>query len=210
MSLDEHWAVPRAWEGARVFVIGGGPSFDRELATQIRRSGYVVCCNSAYVAFPTGHVVCWSDDRWFRWNHIALAKWGGTYRIARKKPPIDFTFDVKLMRRAPVVPGTPLRPLSDHPQQVGGFCTGAMGINIAYLFGGSEIILCGFDMARIEGRTHWHQEHRTQTRESQYTIYADQIEAFAPKLAKAGVKVWDTSLNGRLKSFSKINIKEFL
>lgn len=205
---DVNWRVPRAWPGERVFVVGGGPSVNPAVFPALKEQGRVIAVNSSFRELPDADLVCWADDRWVRANQEALGDFKGL-RVARKSPPIELGYDVKLVHRTQ--PIGDIRPLSDDPGKVGGYCSGAMGLNLAYLFGAAEIVLLGFDMSFAEGVSHWHVYNTVASTESHYTDYfLNHFNAFAPVLKQAGIRVYDCALNGRLACFEKRAIEEFL
>jgi hypothetical protein len=203
------WSVPKEWTGERAYVIGGGPSFDIETAPRLK--GRIVACNVAFKLFPYADVCCWSDQRFLVEYADALGKWKGQYRIARGNLPFQPPFDVKILGRTGSDLPHNIRKLSRDPSRVGGFCTGAMGLNLAALFGAKEIVLLGFDMSFVNGKSHWHDWHRSPSYENHYAdFFHKHFDAMAPDLEQQGIKVWDCALNGKLQCFEKIAIEGLL
>lgn len=203
------WPVPQEWKGERAYVIGGGCSFNIDIAPRLK--GHVIACNVAFKLFPYADVCCWSDQRFLLEHADALGKWKGQYRIARGNLPFAPAFDVKIVGRMEAEGPNNLRRLSLTPTKVGGFCTGAMGLNLAALFGAKEIVLLGFDMQFVEGKSHWHDWHKQPSYENHYQdFFAKHFAAMAPDLERQGVKVWDCALNGKLQCFEKIAIERLL
>ncbi|WP_270374968.1 hypothetical protein [Marinicauda sp. Alg238-R41] len=151
--MTAFWSAPPEWPDERVFILGGGPSLTRFDAETIRGKGRVIACNNAGLDLaPWADVLFAADGRWFGWNTDRLHLNQSRYRVTRQDPREDWLpWPVQRVRHDKE------RALSEAPDTVCGACSGAMAVNLAYLFGAGEIILLGFDMRP----GNYHANHKT-------------------------------------------------
>ncbi len=92
--------------------------------------------------------------------------------------------------------------------------SGYAGINLAYLFGGRELALVGFDMKLAsDGRAHHHGNHEGRLANPSVDALAKWCAAFgllARHLAAREVAVWQCSLDSNLRAFPRADLSEVL
>lgn len=89
--------------------------------------------------------------------------------------------------------------------------SGAMAINFAINLHPSRIILLGFDLGYVAGKSHYHDTHQTITDRSVYeTLFKPSFEALADESMNLGVKIFNCSFDSQFKRFPIRSINEFL
>ena len=202
--MIKDWSVPPEWAGERCFIIGGGPSFDPRVIPKLK--GRIIAVNAAGFYAEHADVMFWADQRFLRWNVNDMKYFLGKYLIARH-PPFEIGtkgLDIKRLRREPEF------GLSTNPRLLRGLCSGSAAINLAFLFGATEIVLLGFDMQPVAGADNFHAMHKVKTASRNYDNFMAHFPPMAKSLADRGIAVHNTSRGSRLTCFPKTNIEEFL
>lgn len=79
------------------------------------------------------------------------------------------------------------------------------------LLGASRIVLLGYDMRFIDGKKHWHEDHRDRNPSaSQLRGWADNFATMLPDLARAGVDVINCTPGSALNCFAMARIEDAL
>ena len=82
--------------------------------------------------------------------------------------------------------------------------SGAQAIALASLFGATRIVLLGFDMGRINNKTHWHGDHpKPLGNGNRYAAWIRAIDTMAAPLRDAGISVVNCSRHTALKCFER-------
>ena len=167
-----YWNVEPLWKGETVAILGGGPSLDQAQVDACRDRCRVIAVNNAYHLAPWAAMLYFSDEVWWCWHHGGVDNKGvshpgdGRYRkFAGIKAALQ---NAATYYREPAV--RVLQNYDDNP----GLCeikngvytgrsSGYQAINLAAHLGVSSILLLGFDMRAVAGRTHWHMEHKRPT-----------------------------------------------
>ena len=163
-----YWEPKPIWEGAEVFIIGGGPSlldFDWSLLKDEKTIG----CN---MAFRLGEEICdvcvFGDASWYKHFKQDLSQFtnpvftNATAVIDKDRGSLAW---INFMER---------EPFGLHKNALGwNGHTGSVAINLAMLFGASTIYLLGFDMHRTPDRSNWHDEviHKDAVLSGSYELF---------------------------------------
>ncbi len=191
------WRVPREWEGKRCFILGGGPSIKGQTALIRHLPNPIIAVNQAVKLRPDAEVVFWGDDTWREhYGGELLRKFTGKYQVSVRHPRGNAP-QIKVLARSETVGHNQIRVLSHDPRRLGGRDSGSMALNLAYLFGATEIALLGFDMQGA----HWHKDYRVEVAQAQYERFMMHLVPMADELEKRGVKVWNCSPVSALKCF---------
>lgn len=171
------WTPKQIWQGADVFIIGGGPSL-RDFHWGHIRGELTIGCNTAFTLGPEVCKVCvFGDESWFNHFKSQLTSYVGEGGVV-------FTNVQRLYKcREPSWLWTMQRQVRGmHTTALGwNGNTGAVAINLAILFGAKRIFLLGFDMHRINDKPNWH-EHVIRpkaTRPHVYLQFAREFKAVA-------------------------------
>lgn len=203
--MIREWSVPREWEGERCFILGGGPSLKPEVIPKLK--GRIIAVNAAGFYADRADVMFWADQRFLKWNSDRLKYFLGKYLICRHPEPVGVNtkgLDIKRLKREPAF------GLSDDPQFLRGLCSGSAAINLAALFGATEIILLGFDMQKVGDKDNFHTEHKVKPCSRNYDNFLEHFPPMAKELEARGIAVHNTSRHSRLTCFPKTNLENFL
>lgn len=219
--------IPRAMNGGRIFIIGGGPSA-KGLDWELLRGRNVLACNAAAFLLPQG-IAKWavfSDRpflRSFRTQLRAFVDGGGTL-FNTPTPGKPIREKDHWMLHIQRLNGRKNWGISEDPNVVRwNKSTGGCAVNIAYLLGATEIVLVGFDM-KAQGKAHnWHDAYEPCYTEGKqgwpsrppvnHYRTAGMILAFdriAEDLDRLGVRCWSTCEDSALTVFPYQPIEELL
>src|SRR5687768_12539012 len=153
----------RRWSG-RCIVAASGPSLTPEVA-EMCRGERVVAVNDAYRLMPWAEVTYACDAGWWeihRKNVLASERW--TSHSLSPKNDKTMVADRLGLR---VIEGRGNVGFSRDP----GFInyagnSGFQAVNLALLWGADPVILVGFDMRQVDGKTHFFGRHKPPLRDS--------------------------------------------
>jgi hypothetical protein len=223
------WQVPRVWEGDTAYILAGGPSLTQDAVNKIwqrrrddklagKTSGFsrVITINDSWRMAPFADVNYFCDANW--WMD----------QVGRNRRSVDqvFSFHDAIYRCFWV---TGSAQFNSHPQVHALRFTGQMGlekapdalrhgnnsgyqtIGIAYHYGARRIVLLGYDMQAVNGKTHWHQEERPDDfrrvmRESMLPMF----EHLREPLLDAGVEVINATPGSALTVWPHVPLEEIL
>lgn len=135
------WSVPREWPGERCFVICGGESVKAQKPLIAQITWRIVAVKHAVLLRPDADVLFFAGERPAEIAPPLLKVFRGEHIVVRGRGHQVFPDHAKRVWRT----ATHER-LSAEPTMVAGFDAGTSAINLAVLFGATEIVLLGFDM----------------------------------------------------------------
>lgn len=146
-----YWKPDKRWEGADVYVIGGGPSLSG-FNWELLKGRATIGCNAA---FRLGADICqvcfFSDYKWLKAFDKELSAFKGDVVTHCQKvlPERDLYPFLKVLPRA--TDGL-------HPNAIGfGSNSGCGAVNLAILLGARRVFLLGFDCRPpVDDKSHWH------------------------------------------------------
>lgn len=187
------WSIPKAWPGARVFIVGGGRSLKGFDWDRLKGQGKIIAINNAGLApaVTWADMLYFADGRWLSWNASHIEEFKGPFLVTR-------TAGCSAPHRPVMMVGRDLKNgLSKIPTLVAGECSGANALNIAYHMGASEVYLLGIDMRS----GYWHDGHKVATRDRYAQSFIPAFERMAGVLRHTNTKVWNCSPISALKAF---------
>jgi hypothetical protein len=196
--------VEPIWKGETVFLIGGGPSlqnFDFNLLNSKR----TIAINKSFLSYPNADILYWTDSRVYSWYKKDIDKFKGEkYTI---KPYGDLAKDIKILKNTGKggleLEATAIRH---------GNNSGYAAMNLAYHLGVKRIVLLGFDMQNIAGKSHFHEGYPT--RNTKNEVYGrSMIPLFASivnPLKEKKIEVINACPNSALKFFKRLPIDKAL
>lgn len=151
-------AADRRWSG-RCIVAASGPSLTADVA-EACRGERVVAVNDAYRIMPHADVLYSCDAAWYEHHKgcpgFSGEKWTShSLRPRNDKSGVADRYGLTVIRGEDE-PGFSLDPAVIHYGNNSGF----QAVNLAILFGADQIILVGFDMRRIDGKSHFFGNHK--------------------------------------------------
>jgi hypothetical protein len=200
------WSVPRIWGGETAFLVAGGPSLQHiDLAALAGRN--VVAVNDSYLLCPWAPVLYFCDRRWFDWHEKR-----SEFRAFRG---IKVTLDEDVLRRRDDIRGVKNTGTTGLERQPWGVRTGRnsgyQAINLAVHFGARRIVLLGYDMRVVDGRTHWHHGHPVEARPTLYeSCMLPNFPTLVEPLAELGVEVVNATPGSALTTFPAVDLGDIL
>jgi len=188
------------WAGETVFLLGGGPSIAAVDLDRLR-GRRAIAINALGHRAPWADVLLFHDAQWF-WRSKALVDgWPGTVATVSRAAKLAAPDRV---RRLEIEPGAPLEPGRAPMRQ--GRSAGHTAVSLAACLGASRIILLGYDMRTVDGRTHGHDDYA----ERDHDIYAREfIPAFRGWNAAAkaaGVEILNATPGSALSEFPTVDL----
>lgn len=92
----------------------------------------------------------------------------------------------------------------DQQSLITGRNSGYQAINLAVLSGAKRILLLGYDMRFIQGRSHWFGDHPIKNVEHEFKCYAPKFKTMKPQLEKEGVTVINATPGTFIDAFPQI------
>lgn len=199
-TLPTPWPVPREWVGERAFVICSGESIKPQ-REQIRRlRGRIIAVKHAVLARPDADVLFLSGEGTSEIAQELIPKFTGTYVIVRQKMDATFPPHVKRVTRT-----KHHDRLCDLPDHVAGLDSGTSAINLAHLFGATEIVLLGFDM--VGG--HFCKHPLQHPPESHFQRHMEVLPSIAADAKSRGIRIVNCSPISRVKCFERASLEDF-
>lgn len=89
--------------------------------------------------------------------------------------------------------------------------SGYQVIGLAYHLGAARIVLLGYDMQKVQGKSHWHGDHPKNLKQSSpYQAWVGRFEALALDLKAEGVEVINCTPGSALRFFPMAELKDVL
>lgn len=203
------WAVPPMWRGRTVVILAGGPSLTADQVEHVRQAQAADACqvlainNSLWLApWADAHWFC--DRRWWDWHQDEVRAFGGVKLTLEN-------YDLAELG----VHGV-------HNMGAVGFCPDPRGvytgknsgyqcIHVAAHAQAARVLLLGYDMRIVEGRTHWHAGHGRPLGPKVYSqIMLPHFEALRAPLEARGVEVINCTPGSALDVWPRGRIEDCL
>ena len=136
----------------------------------------VIAINNAYQIAPWADVLYACDCTWWDWHYTETETFPGL-RITRSEIAVDRYPDLTWIEGEAHDQGLSKRQDCIVNGQIGGY----QAINLAVNFGVNKILLIGYDMRVVDGRSHWHGDHPNRQRPF-FTIYIAHFRNMVPDL----------------------------
>ena len=194
------WSIPREWPGERCFILCSGESIRSQAETITRLKGRFIAVRHGVFLKPDADVLFFSGEGTNEINLPLLPVFKCQYVVARSKtknlPPY-----VKCVTRT-----KDHEHLCELPDHVGGYDSGTSAIHLAYRFGATEIVLCGFDMTG--GHFCPHPLRRIPL--DHFTRHMEPLAALAEDARRKGVQIWNASPISKAAMFPYRALETFL
>ena len=181
--------------------LGGGPSLAAADVAHCRGRARVIAVNDAYRLAPWADVLYACDAKWWRWHDGAPDFRGLKVTLERPEYP-----GLKRLRQGA------RRGFDPDP---GVLATGRNGgyqaIHLSVHLGAKRVLLLGYDMRIVAGRTHWFGEHPV---ESKPEVFAKAMlpcfDSLVAPLAARRVQVINCTPESPLKAFPRARLRDVL
>lgn len=198
---SEFHDVEPIWDGETAFIVGGGSSFNPELAERLKGKN-VIGCNEAYRLGSSIVKYC----------HFLDLSWWNLHREEALKHDIVYTTcellirDKELLYFKPTNKGVEFssKTTLSHNRN-----TGLSAINLAIHFGARRIVLLGFDMnPSDDGKTHWY-ERNHETNYSTLRMHRKRaLEVYEDIDKHGGIEIINGSTISKLPYWPKVTPEE--
>lgn len=201
-TLPPTWPVPKAWAGERCFVLCTGESLGEQAALIAQLRGRIIAVKHAVRLRPDADVLFISGEGTSDVARELVPLFRGEHIIVRGKSDPTLPASVKRVTRT-----KDHTRLCDLPDHVAGLDSGTSAINLAHLFGATEIIVLGFDM--IGG--HFCAGHPLPfPPESHFARHMAVLPAMAADARARGIRIVNVSPISRVECFDRGRLEDFL
>lgn len=199
----------RRWSG-RCIVAASGPSLTPEVAA--------LCCghrtiavNDAYRLLPWADVLYACDRAWFE-HHKGCPDFAGEKWTTHSLSPKNDKREIADRFGLRVIEGADNIGFSRDPARIHyGNNSGFQGVNLAILWGADPIVLVGFDMRRVDGKTHFFGEHKAPLRPpASFHKWIGNFAKAAELLAPPRPRILNATSGSALKCFPMVDLAEVL
>ena len=229
------WKIPRMWEDADVWILGGGPSVPKQFDIPEKVIKSVVSgasppnTYSPYMSFLYDKHVIGINIAYKLGDWIDMCFFGDVSFLPTYKDDFINFPNIKVSCADNVKPYDWIKHLPRDPKKGRGISTsneyvswnsnsGAAAISIAEHAGAKRILLLGFDMKLGDtANQHWHDVYKrgpcTDARRIQKLPFARHLRGFPAikqDAQKMGVEILNVSPTSAIECFKKVSLKEFL
>lgn len=199
------WSVPRAWLGERCFVLCGGASLRAQRHLVPRLQGRVIAVKEGVLLRPDADVLFFAGEHPAVIAPPLLKRFTGTNIVVRGKGHPVFPESSKRVWRTMTH-----MAWSVDPTMVSGFDAGTSAINLAMLFGATEIVLLGYDMTGGRWFAGEHSHPVPVIPEADFTRHIAPLPALAADAKAKGIRIVNTSPTSRATCFEQQPLEAFL
>lgn len=198
------WKVPKIWNDATVFVLGGGPSL-QNVDIESLRGKRVLAVNDSFKLGRNWIPAVWfSDCRWYTWNYPELMNFKG-FILGCPPCKCEHTRLLKVKR-------ADRDGISENPEKV---CwnknSGSSAINVAYLLGASKIILLGYDMRVVNDAHNWHTNHNhTPPKDIYERLFLPCFKKISEDAQRLGIEIINATPESAIQEFKFTPLEELL
>jgi len=183
-----------------VYLLGGGPSL-LDFDWNKLKGKNVIAINKAFLSYPDADILYWTDTRFWKWFKADIDKFKGI-KVTNKAKIIQN--DILILRDSGRI-GLDTNPSSlKH-----GNNSGYAAINLAFHTGANRIMLLGYDMSMLNGKSHFHDGYAIRHNPK---IYKDNMiphfDALVEPLKEHGIEIWNACPTSALEAFPKCTIDE--
>lgn len=197
------WSVPHEWQGERCFVLCSGESIKAQAPIIAKLKGRFIAVKHGVFLRPNADVLFISGEQTEQIANEVIPPFTGKYIIVRGKSCPGLPDRVKRVTRTK--DHSKLSELRS-PAHVGGYDSGTSAIHLAYLFGATEIVLCGFDM---QGG-HFCPHPLQYPPEDHFRRHMAPLADLDADAKRKGVRIVNCSPTSRVTAFERQPLKAFL
>lgn len=204
--MSEAEVLQPRWSGL-VIVAAPGPSLTKDVA-EACRCQRVLAIGEAWQRLPWAEVLYHADFLWWQTYRGCADFKGEKWSTVQAWPT-----DGKMAREYGVrlIPGQPTAGFSRSPRQIhyGGYNSGFQGVNLAILWGATEIVLVGFDMRGVQEHFFKNRPSALQRKKGDCVRFVPYFEQAAKHLPE-GVRILNATPGSALKCFPMVRLEDVL
>ena len=202
------WRVPRLWPGGECFILGGGPSL-KDVDMSRLKGRRVIAVNNAFKLADWIDVMFFGDPRWLKNQGIKLGilNFAGL-KVTTREEHLDKPWIRVVKRRVQPTGGVSRDP----GILVWNISSGACAIGLAYHFGVKRIVLLGFDMRKVDGKTNWHDDYAVPKKFqfNPYSRFMKPFEGIAKDLKRLNVECLNATPGSALDVFPIVELEDVI
>lgn len=199
------WSVPKDWPGERCFVICGGESVRAQRDLIPRLQGRIIAVKHSVLLRPDADVLFFAGERPEEIAPVCLKAYTGPRIVVRGRGHPVFPDHAKRVWRT-----TEHFALSDDSTCVAGYDAGTSAINLAALFGATEIILLGYDMQGGRWFNGELKHYLPQPPERDFQTHMSVLPSIAEDAKRKGIRIVNCSPISRVTCFEQQPLEAFL
>lgn len=199
------WSVPRAWVGERCFVLCGGESLKAQRDLVPHLTGRILAVKHGVLLRPDADVLFFAGERPAEIAPPLLKVFTGEHIVVRGRGHQVFPPHAKRVWRTATH-----EALSADPTMVAGYDAGTSAINLAALFGATEIIVLGYDMRGGRWFTGEVAHYLPNPPESDFQRHMSTLPRIAQDAARKGIRIVNCSPISRVTCFERQPLEAFL
>lgn len=212
------WRVPQLWPGAKVALLGGGPSLRIEDAEAVRAAGFkTIAVNTAFKLAPWSDMLYFCDHEWImQWRDAPEFRAFAGLKVALQNARTWEIDKLILVIENYGGPESGMHGLCRVEDGVHtGRSSGYQAAQLAWKLGARLALLLGFDMCSVGNRTHWHSgtadAHRRQTAPEDYgNAMIPPWKALKRDFDAEGFRVWNCTIGSALAVYPSVPLAETL
>lgn len=197
-------AIKPDWTGCAAIVAASGPGLTAETVREVAALGSdwrVLAVSDAYRLMPWAHALYATDGRWWRHNNGCQDFAGERWSSHNNETASDEKRDIAVEYGLSLVRGARNEGFSLDPSMIHyGDNSGFAGINLAILKGARYIVLVGFNMQSVNGKSHFFGAHPPAMEKNAYTDYLPRYRE-AAKLLPANIEITNCTPDSLLNCF---------
>lgn len=228
-----YWEPPNMWQDGECWILGGGSSLPRqfgvpeELIKKVENKEEPIASYSEYLKPIHDKHVIGTNLSFLLGNWISMLYFCDTtfYRRYYKEIANFHNLKVTCVNHIDrnLLPTTRNIKRMKRDNRTGlsktlnticwNYNTGAAAIDFAAHVGVKRILLLGFDMKPLNGKTHWHQGYEGYLKPTRDIVFDRFLKVF-PKIAedakKEGIEILNVTEDSAIDLFKKVNLKDVL
>ena len=192
------------WKGETVAIIAGGPSVNQKQIDYIfNETTYKsIAINNSYQLAPKSDMLYFCDLRWYTWhkdNKLFINFKGIRVTLKNNQGVPE---DIHSLNNT-----GPIGLETDPTGLKTGSNSGYQVLNLCYHLQVKNIILIGYDMRVVNGKTHWHKAHKhTPSHKIYKTNLLPKMNNIIEPLKSAGINVLNCTPGSALECFTKVEL----
>lgn len=197
--MSPFWVPEPLFTGAAVFILGGGPSlrgFDFARLAGRR----VIAVNEAIKHYPDADLLYFWDDTWFLRNralvHYRQGLTATGSRMAAASQP--------RLRRIDIQANAPLQRGGQAVRK--GRSSGHTAVALAVACGAARVVLLGYDMRLVDGRSHFHDSYVARDPERMNGEWLPAFAGWRDEAAAVGCEIVNATPGSALTEFPAVDL----
>lgn len=205
---NEFWTPEPIWKGETVFLLGGGPSLTGVDLCALRGRQTMTINSSLHLARDAGldnGVLFFMDNGWWHAHRDAVLAWPGSVMTLSRAAKRDAPNAVRRIQMSYPSDGFPAPPAIRW-----GRSSGHVAIALAVAMGAQRIVLLGYDMQVVAGRSHHHADYNRVGHPDVYEEFRRHFEGWNAAAKAIGVEIVNATPGSALIEFPAVDLSDIV